>query len=140
MIRRDIQGLRCLAVLLVILYHSGLPIGGGFVGVDVFFVLSGFVISKVLLRDESSKKAAVFRSFYLRRAKRLIPAVGTLTISVLFLSWIIESSWFEQSRTARTALSAIFLHSNLHLSNELDGYFSLGSKTNPLLHMWSLSL
>ena len=123
MIRRDIQGLRGLAVLLVILYHSGLPIGGGFVGVDVFFVLSGFVISKVLLRDESSKKAAVLRSFYLRRAKRLIPAAGTLTISVLFLSWIIESSWFEQSRTARTALSAIFLHSNLHLSNELEGYF-----------------
>jgi len=140
MIRRDIQGLRGLAVLLVVLYHSGLPIGGGFVGVDVFFVVSGFVISKVLLKDESIQKSAVFRSFYLRRAKRLIPAAGTLTISVLFLSWLIESSWFEYSRTARTALSAIFLHSNLHLSNELDGYFSLGSKTNPLLHMWSLSL
>ena len=140
MIRRDIQGLRGLAVLLVVLYHSGLPASGGFVGVDVFFVVSGFVISKVLLRDETRQKTAVLRSFYLRRAKRLIPAAGTLTISVLFLSWIIESSWFEQSRTARTALSAIFLHSNLHLSNELDGYFSLGSKTNPLLHMWSLSL
>ena len=140
MIRRDIQGLRGLAVLLVVLYHSGLPIDGGFVGVDVFFVVSGFVISKVLLKDESIQKSAVFRSFYLRRAKRLIPAAGTLTISVLFLSWLIESSWFEYSRTARTALSAIFLHSNLHLSNELDGYFSLGSKTNPLLHMWSLSL
>jgi peptidoglycan/LPS O-acetylase OafA/YrhL len=140
MIRRDIQGLRGLAVLLVVLYHSGLPIDGGFVGVDVFFVVSGFVISKVLLKDESIQKSAVFRSFYLRRAKRLIPAAGTLTVSVLFLSWLIESSWFEYSRTARTALSAIFLHSNLHLSNELDGYFSLGSKTNPLLHMWSLSL
>ena len=94
MIRRDIQGLRGLAVLLVVLYHSGFPASGGFVGVDVFFVVSGFVISKVLLRDETGQKTAVFRSFYIRRAKRLIPAAGTLTISVLFLSWIIESSWF----------------------------------------------
>ena len=140
MIQRDIQGLRGLAVLLVVLYHAGLPINGGFIGVDVFFVVSGFVISKVLLREVGNQKPNILRRFYLRRVKRLIPAAGTLTFTVLIFSWLIESSWYEQSRTARTALSSIFFYSNFHLSNDLDGYFSLGSRTNPLLHMWSLSV
>ena len=72
--RADIQGLRALAVIVVIAFHAGLPIPGGFVGVDMFFVISGFVITAMLMREWATSGRIAFAMFYLRRFRRLTPA------------------------------------------------------------------
>ena len=89
--RLDVQGLRAVAVLLVVGYHAGLPFPGGFVGVDVFFVISGFVITAMLQREWEAQGRISFARFYLRRIKRLTPALAlmvsvTVVLSALFLS------------------------------------------------------
>lgn len=141
-IRPDIQGLRAVAVLMVLAYHAGLPLPGGFTGVDAFFVISGFVITQLLLRDEQSSTPLreLLKRFYSRRVKRLAPALGLMVVAVTLASLVLESSWGEQARTARSAIASIAIFANLHLAFSATGYFALDSKTNPLLHVWSLSL
>ncbi|NCZ92109.1 MAG: acyltransferase, partial [Actinobacteria bacterium] len=77
--RSDIQGLRAIAVGAVVAYHLGLPISGGFVGVDVFFVISGFVISRLIMRDADSSDGFSFKNFYGRRIKRILPIFVVVT-------------------------------------------------------------
>ena len=84
--RDDIQGLRGIAVLLVVIYHSGIGLPGGFIGVDMFFVISGFVITQLLVRELDQTGAISFRNFYARRARRLLPALGVVTVATLGLS------------------------------------------------------
>ena len=141
-IRPDIQGLRAVAVLMVLAYHAGLPLPGGFTGVDAFFVISGFVITQLLIRDEQSSTPLreLLKRFYSRRVKRLAPALGLMVVAVTLASLVLESSWGEQARTARSAIASIAIFANLHLAFSATGYFALDSKTNPLLHVWSLSL
>ena len=83
--RSDIQGLRGIAVLLVVFFHAGLPLPGGFIGVDVFFVVSGYVITSSLIRESTGSESIKLQlqNFYIRRAKRLIPALGTLVLAVM---------------------------------------------------------
>jgi peptidoglycan/LPS O-acetylase OafA/YrhL len=81
--RADIQGLRALAVLLVVAFHAGLPVPGGFMGVDVFFAISGFVITTMLLSELESSSGIDFPRFYLRRARRLLPALALMLSFVL---------------------------------------------------------
>ena len=140
--RRDIQGLRGVAVLLVVLFHGNIVFAGGYVGVDVFFVISGFVIAGVLLRSQPSADSArkILTKFYVRRVRRLIPALGTVIGSTLIASLVIESSLREQSRTAMSGIASLLFSANLKLISETDGYFSLGAQTNPFLHIWSLSV
>src|ERR1700688_3448940 len=76
--RPDIQGLRAVAVLMVVAFHAGLPLSGGFVGVDVFFVISGFVITGMVLRERRPTGRIRFGQFYLRRFKRLTPALALM--------------------------------------------------------------
>lgn len=140
--RQDIQGLRGVAVLLVVLYHGQLGFSGGFVGVDTFFVISGFVITGVLTRDVDEVQSMPRRlsAFYARRARRLLPALGVVIGSTLCASLLLESSLREQSRTAWSAVSSLLFSANIRYLTMDDGYFSLGSQTNPLLHIWSLSI
>ena len=140
--RRDIQGLRGVAVLLVVLFHGQLGFSGGFIGVDVFFVISGFVITGVLIRDESEFSTFPQRlsKFYVRRARRLLPALGAVVGVTLAASMLLESSLREQSRTAWSAVTSLLFSANIRYLMTDDGYFSLGSQTNPLLHIWSLSI
>lgn len=84
--RLDVQGLRTLAVLSVIFFHSGLPIPGGFVGVDMFFVISGFVITLTLKREWQRNGEIDLKRFYLNRFKRLIPALALVVSITIFLS------------------------------------------------------
>src|SRR5437764_8468565 len=89
--RPDIQGLRALAVLAVVIFHAGLPLPGGFVGVDVFFVISGFVITGMLLPEIGSTNRLDFANFYTRRGRRLLPALALMLVitgvgSMLFLN------------------------------------------------------
>src|SRR4051812_11378816 len=80
--RRDVQGLRAVAVLFVVLFHSGLPLSGGFTGVDVFFAISGFVITGTLARELSGTGRIRLTQFYARRVKRLLPALGVMLVTV----------------------------------------------------------
>lgn len=138
--RPDIQGLRALAVLVVVLFHAGLAIPGGFVGVDVFFVISGFVISRMLLREFQTTGSIHFRSFFGRRFRRLTPALALVLFVTLIASAFLESPMGGQKATAATALGGMSLLANAVIFRATGGYFEPAAESNPLLHIWSLSV
>ena len=137
--RLDVQGLRAVAVLLVVTFHAGLPLTGGFVGVDVFFVISGFVITALILRqiEESSFS---FAKFFARRAKRLTPALALMVLVVFVLSLLLQSPLGDQQITAQTGAGALFLVANFVILRTTGSYFDPAAEANPLLHTWSLSV
>src|SRR5262245_18987770 len=137
--RLDIQGLRALAVLLVVAYHAGLPVEGGFIGVDVFFVISGFVITGVLVRQCSAEGRIDFRGFYTRRIRRLLPALALVVSVTSVISILVQPPNGEQQQTAQTALGAMLLSANVVIPRLSDNYFTFAATANPLLHTWSLS-
>lgn len=136
--RSDIDGLRAIAVLLVLIYHafpSYLP--GGFVGVDIFFVISGFLITSIIVKDLEHGKFK-FSDFYCRRINRIFPSL----ILVLVFSFII--GWFvylpkEFEQLSKHILGGSFFVSNLVLLSE-SGYFDTAAESKPLLHLWSLGI
>lgn len=137
--RPDIQGLRAIAVLVVIAFHAGLPISGGFTGVDMFFVISGFVITGLILREHLKGRfsAAVF---FARRAKRLLPALALMTAVVVVLSLLFLSPYGPQQQAANTAIGAMLLVANMVILRTQGDYFDAAAEANPLLHTWSLSV
>jgi peptidoglycan/LPS O-acetylase OafA/YrhL len=137
--RRDIQGLRAVAVLVVVAFHAGLPFPGGFTGVDMFFVISGFVITGLLLR-ERARSTFTLLGFYARRAKRLLPALAVMTAAVLVLSLLFESPISSQVTTSQTAIGAMLLVANYVIIRAGGSYFDPVAESNPLLHTWSLSV
>ena len=138
--RPDIQGLRAIAILVVVCYHSGFLFKSGFVGVDVFFAISGYVISSSLIREIESNGRISISQFYARRIRRLLPALAVMLSVVLFAStWL--SALSARVQTVRTGMFATFSAANLFLFRfRPDGYFVVGEKTNALLHTWSLSI
>jgi peptidoglycan/LPS O-acetylase OafA/YrhL len=137
-LRRDIQFLRGIAVLVVVLYHSNLGIiSQGYLGVDVFFVLSGFLITGIILKTLENN-TFYFSEFYLRRAKRLLPALYSTLIFTTLLSLVVLTSnqWFEYLAQLKGALT---FTANMVLPGQ-SGYFESASEGKPLLHIWSLSL
>ena len=137
--RPDVQGLRALAVVIVVLYHAGLSFEGGFVGVDVFFVLSGFVIMRGLHHELASTGGINLVAFAQRRIRRLLPAFALLLALVLPIG-VLLSPIDGFSQAVSTAFAAVLFNANtfFHLSG--DGYFSASAELNPLLHTWSLSV
>ena len=138
--RPDIQGLRAIAVLMVVAFHAGLPVPGGFVGVDVFFVISGFVIAATLQREWDQSHGIRFARFYMRRLKRLTPALALMVTVTMLLTAVVISPLGAQQNAAKTAIGAMFIASNIVIANTTGGYFSLAAETNPLLNVWSLSV
>jgi peptidoglycan/LPS O-acetylase OafA/YrhL len=138
--RLDIQGLRAIAVAIVVLYHSQVAFTGGFLGVDVFFVISGFVISEMIAREITESENFRALKFLARRLKRLFPALGAMLSTVIVFSVFFESWIQEQSRTQSSAIAAIFSISNWKFATDLVGYFDIGHESNPLLHTWSLGV
>ena len=138
--REDIQGLRALAVGFVVAFHAGLPVPGGFLGVDVFFVISGFVITAMLGREWARTRSMSFATFYARRFRRLTPALALLVAVVVFASAFIQSPMGDQQIAAQTGIGALLLSANIVIANTTGGYFDAPAAANPLLNTWSLSV
>lgn len=139
--RQDIQGLRGLAVLLVVVYHAGLPLPGGFVGVDVFFVISGFVITGLLMRELGATGSVRFGTFYARRIRRLLPALALVVGVTLIASFLLGSPFDnQQTTTALTGIGGMLMTANYVIFLNSGGYFATPPTNNPLLNTWSLSV
>lgn len=139
-IRRDIEGLRAVAVLMVLAFHLGLPgAEGGFAGVDVFFVISGFLITGLLVREVRSTGRVDLLTFYARRARRLLPA-ALLVILLTFVAgwWLLPGS--EQLRLAQDSLGATLYVVNWVLAARSVDYLAEDASPSPLQHYWSLSV
>lgn len=138
--RSDVQGLRAVAVLLVVVHHAGLPVPGGFTGVDVFFVISGFVITGLLLEEHRRHGRVRLRRFYVRRVHRLLPALGLVTTVTAVLGMLLLSPLGVQQQTGTTGVATSFWLSNFALYRTTSDYFSQDVASNPLLHTWSLAV
>ena len=138
--RADIQGLRGVAVILAVAFHCGVVFRGGFVGVDVFFVISGYVIASVFIREKTRSGTLDLTRFYLRRMRRLWPAQAALLSSVIVLTTFLGPVGTVQ-RSRGTAVATSLLSSNFYLYRYAgNGYFADSSNAHPLLHTWSLSV
>jgi peptidoglycan/LPS O-acetylase OafA/YrhL len=120
-------------------FHAGLPLPAGFAGVDVFFVISGFVITALILRQLDAGRFSLVE-FYVRRIKRLLPALILMLVVVLALSFLLESPLGPQQTTAKTGVGAMLLVANVVILRTSGDYFDAAATTNPLLHVWSLSV
>ena len=138
--RNDIQGLRAFAVVCVIAYHAGLPLPGGFTGVDIFFVISGFVITGMLLREQGRTGTIRLGSFYWRRFKRLSPALSLMLTISLLLAIPVLSPFGQQQEAATTAGAAVFLVANIQIARTMGDYFGGPAEGNLFLNTWSLSV
>ena len=138
--RADIQGLRALAVIVVIAFHAGLPMPGGFVGVDIFFVISGFVITAMLMREWATSGRIAFGSFYLRRFRRLTPALALMVGVTMVASAFLLSPLGPQETAAQTGIGAMLIVANAVIAATTGGYFDAAAEINPLLNTWSLSV
>ncbi len=136
--RPDIDGLRAVAVLPVVLFHAGFDFfSGGFVGVDIFFVISGYLITRILMKEIALGKFT-YSSFYMRRAKRLLPALLVVVLCSLVVGYFILLP-DAYKRFSDSSLASLFFVSNFYFFDAVD-YFSISAEFMPLLHIWSLSV
>ncbi|MEY8872125.1 acyltransferase family protein [Francisella philomiragia] len=138
--RKDIDGLRAFAVLSVVLFHLNMSwIKSGFLGVDIFFVISGFLITKIIVRDLQDGTFSI-KNFYLRRIRRILPALIFVLAFSSFFAWLILLPQ-DLLNYAKSMVSAIASISNLFFFKTLNfGYFATDSSIIPLLHTWSLGV
>ena len=138
--RRDIEGLRAVAVLLVLAYHAGIPgVSGGYVGVDVFFVISGFLITTLLVREHGATGRIRFGEFYARRIRRLLPASLVVVVATLLAARV----WLEPLRLddlGRDAMAAAVLGTNVLFAARQTDYLQSALPPSPLQHYWSLGV
>ncbi len=136
--RADIDGLRAIAVLSVVLNHAGIPLfTGGFIGVDVFFVISGYLITNIIWREMDTENFSL-KKFYERRIRRIYPAL----FAVIFFTTIASAVLYDSDNLSdfgRSLIATTFFFSNIHFWNET-GYFESPAQLKPLLHTWSLAV
>ncbi|HEY2479605.1 MAG TPA: acyltransferase family protein [Solirubrobacterales bacterium] len=138
--RPDIEGLRAVAIVAVLLCHAGVPfLAGGYVGVDVFFVISGFLITRLLIGELDRTGTISLRGFYARRAKRLLPLSAVLLATVGVLSMILLSP-LRNTEVAGDIVSSALYVANWHFAAQSVDYFAQGLEPSPVLHLWSLAI
>jgi peptidoglycan/LPS O-acetylase OafA/YrhL len=136
--RRDIDGLRALAVIPVVIYHMGYRwLSGGFVGVDIFFVISGYLISSIILGEVAAGNFSLAR-FYVRRIRRIVPALVVMIAGVFLLGYLALFPG-EYKALADSALAATLSVSNIYFLHNT-GYFTVHAGNEPLIHTWSLAV
>jgi peptidoglycan/LPS O-acetylase OafA/YrhL len=136
--RPDIDGLRSVAVLSVVLFHSGVaPMSGGYVGVDVFFVISGFLITTIVAREVDDGSFSL-RRFYERRIRRIAPALFCVLVVVGVLSYLLLLP--SQFRQVPSSIAGAVLFTSNIIFYLQSGYFAPAAETKPLLHTWSLGV
>lgn len=136
--RPEIDGLRAVAVMVVVLFHAGFGCPGGYVGVDVFFVISGFLITKILLKDLEAGTFS-FAEFWARRIRRILPAVAVMVLCVLGVGYfVLDSSSYTGVATSSVYQSTML--ANIYFWRAWGGYFSESADLRPLLHTWSLAV
>ena len=130
----SIQGLRALAVLLVIAYHYGFPVKNGFVGVDVFFVISGFVITQSLMRNRTNSKRQDLINFYIKRIARLFPAFFVVFLFTMLAIFLVYSpNMGVQQNAIKGSLGAMLALSNFAIPRISGGYFAASGESNPFI-------
>ena len=136
----DVEGLRAVAVVLVVLYHAGVPqLSGGYVGVDVFFVISGFVITGVLLREKATTGRTSILSFYGRRCRRILPAATLVIVVTVALSYVFLGI-VGGNQTATDGVWATIFLANFHFASVGTNYLTEFQPPSPLQNFWSLSV
>ena len=138
--RKDIQGLRALAVLLVVVGHL-FPrvLKGGFIGVDIFFVISGFVITQQMLKNYLTSNKGFLINFYARRIRRILPSAILVTLVTIWATKLLLGPVAANDVTLDGGWATVFL-SNFHFHNTALDYFAAGNGISPLQHFWSLSI
>jgi peptidoglycan/LPS O-acetylase OafA/YrhL len=136
--RPDVDGLRAIAVMLVVTFH-GFPgaLPGGFIGVDIFFVISGFLITGIIARELSTNRFSL-AGFYVRRIRRIFPALIVVLAAVLAMGWLWMLPHAYAQLSSDVFASAAFA-ANVALMLQ-SGYFDIESAKKPLLHLWSLGI
>ncbi len=138
--RPYLDGLRGIAVLLVFVFHAARPgLPGGFIGVDIFFVLSGYLITRILLSQHQRTGRIRVADFYARRIRRLMPAV-ILVVLVVVLREVVWGDILETATRLRDAIATLFYVENWNLIYQADQYFEASLSPSPLRHAWSLSI
>lgn len=138
--RPDIEGLRAVAVVAVLLYHAGAPFApGGYVGVDVFFVISGFLITGLLVRELEGTGTLSLTRFYSRRAKRLLPLTVVVLGTVVALSWLLLDPVRMEEVSLDVVAAGLYVI-NWRLASQAVDYFGAGLDTSPVQHFWSLAI
>jgi peptidoglycan/LPS O-acetylase OafA/YrhL len=138
--RPDIEGLRAIAVIEVVAFHCGLPLfRSGFIGVDVFFVLSGYLITGLLVAEKSAAGSISLIDFYARRIRRLLPA-STLTLLATLAAAVPILAPQELEFASRAARATALYLANMFFADNAADYFAANARTNPLLHTWSLAV
>jgi peptidoglycan/LPS O-acetylase OafA/YrhL len=136
--RRDIDGLRALAILPVIFFHAGIAgFGGGFIGVDIFFVISGYLITSIIVR-EVNEGSFTYRTFWARRARRILPASIVMVATTLVAGWFLLAP-YDYFSLGESARDQAYFAANFYFWQE-SGYFDGPSELKPLLHTWSLAV
>jgi peptidoglycan/LPS O-acetylase OafA/YrhL len=136
--RAEIDGLRAIAVIPVILFHAGFEyFSGGFVGVDVFFVISGYLITTILIEDIENKRFSIV-NFYERRARRILPALTVFTLLTIPPAWMLLTD--SSLQKFGYALIGVSMFASNVVFWKQQGYFNDSAEINPLLHTWSLSV
>lgn len=136
--RAEIDGLRALAVIPVILFHAGFELfSGGFVGVDIFFVISGYLITTILIQDLENNRFSIF-NFYERRARRILPALFIVSLFTIIAGWIILNP--IELKNLGDALIGVATFTSNFVFWQAQGYFDETAELNPLLHTWSLAV
>lgn len=135
--RPEVDGLRAVAVLAVVLFHAGMGLPGGYIGVDVFFVLSGYLITSLLVGDMESGRFT-FIGFWVRRSRRILPALVLVVLCALAAGWVLLLP-DDYAALGRAAFWQSFFAANFYAWSDT-GYFVASADQKPLLHLWSLGV